>query len=89
MKTQFFEIPQITFTAEQYNKAVNEIVLNLNNYRWLDESINEFQGSHRRLLPQINLTSPSGAMANFAYPKLEGYEIVYSGKNCNLRLTYK
>ena len=87
--TTMFQIPSITFIKEQYNKEANEIILNLNDFRWLDEEIESFRSSHRRLLPQLNLTSPTGAMANFAYPRLEGYEIVFEGKNCNVRLTYK
>ena len=55
----------------------------------LVEEINKYQSSHRRLLPQINLISPTGAQASFDYPKYDGWEIVYEGKKCNVRLVYK
>ena len=83
------QIPQVTFTKEDYNKETNEIILNLNNHRWLDEMINEYQVSHRRIFPQIDVHSPSGKRANFAYPRMDGWEIVFESKACNLRLTYK
>jgi hypothetical protein len=85
----YFEIPQIEFSKSQYNKEKNEIVLNLNNYRWLDELINDFQKKYRRIIPQIDMISPSGNRVNFSYPRLDGWEIILESKKCNLRLTYK
>ena len=64
MKT--FEIPQISFTKQDYNKEANEITINLNNFRWLDQLINSYQQTHRRLIPQIILVSPSKTTVSFA-----------------------
>lgn len=86
---QIFEIPTLTFTANDYNKKVNEIEINLNNYRDLDSSINEYKETHQRVLPEINVISPTGKIANFTYSTMDKWEIVYKGKNCNIRLTYK
>jgi len=83
------EIPTLTFTQQDYNKGNNEIVINLNTERQLDHLINDYQKTHRRIFPQINLLSPTQTIANFVYPRLDGWEIVYEGKNCNVRLTYK
>ena len=88
MKTQTFEIPTLNFTKGDYNKKTKEIIINLNNFRWLDEIINSYQKSHRRLIPQINLVSPSGVIVNFSYPRMDKWEIVFEGKKCNVRLTY-
>lgn len=82
-------IPTLNFAKSDYDKKKNEIIINLNFNRHLDEEINEYQISHRRLLPQINLISPTGVQANFVYPKYDGWEIVYTGKKCNVRLTYR
>ena len=86
---QIFEIPTLTFTANDYNKKVKEIIINLNEYRNLDNSINEYKQTHQRVLPEINVISPTGKIANFNYPTMDKWEIVYKGKNCNIRLTYK
>lgn len=86
---KIFEVPLISFKSEDYNKSKNEIFINLNDFRFLDNLINDYRISHRRLLPQINVKSPSGVIANFCYPVLEGYEIVFKGKKCNIRLSYK
>jgi len=87
--TTIFEIPTLTFTADDYNKKDNEIVINLNDYRNLDNSINEYEQTHRRILPEINIISPTGKIGNFNYPTMDRWEIVYKGTNCNIRLTYK
>ena len=83
------EIPTLNFAKSDYDKNKNEIIINLNFNRHLDEEINKYKSSHRRLLPQINLISPTGGQASFDYPKYDGWEIVYEGKKCNVRLVYK
>ena len=84
----YFEIPQITFTKNDFKKESNEIVINLNNYLWLNNFIEEYLHSHRRIFPQIDVQSPSGNICNFAYPRFEGADIVMESKRCNLRLTF-
>ena len=83
------EIPKVAYTRKDYNSEKNEIAINLNDNLWLDQLINDYQRSHRRILPQIIVNSPTGSSACFAYPKMDKWEIVYEGKNCNLRLGWK
>jgi len=84
-----FEIPLISFNSKDYDKSKNEIIINLNDYRFLDNLINEYQKSNRRIIPEINLLSPTGVMANFCFPCMDKWEIIFKGKKCNVRLIYK
>lgn len=83
------EIPTLSFSTENYNNETKEILINLNDFRFVDEQLNDYQQSHRRILPEINLISPTGVQANFCNPTLDGWEIVYQGIYCSVRLTYK
>lgn len=86
---QHLDIPEICYTKEQYVTAQKEIVVNLNDYLWLNDLIEEYRVSHRRWYPQISVVSPTGTSATFAYPISDKADLVYSGKSCNLRLTFK
>ena len=59
--------------------------VNLNNYRWLDQQINDFQYSHRRILPSIIINKKS-----YCYPVVnnEG-QIIYQSKTEKIILGYK
>jgi hypothetical protein len=85
---QAFEIPVVNFTKDDYNKDTNEIFINLNNHRELDNQLNEYKRMHRRTIPQINVVSPTGNMVNFCYPVADKWEIVYTGKSCKIRLGF-
>lgn len=88
-------IPSFEFDKSQYDKEAREITVNLNNYLWLHERIEEYRRSHLRWLPSINVKSPSGTVAGFAYPTLDGADIIYrhDGRRgeepVTLRLTFK
>lgn len=71
------EIPQITVDTEPEN---DQIVLNLNDYLWLHQRMEEYQKSHMRLLPSIDVHTPS-KIIGFAYPRVEGVDIVYYHKD--------
>ena len=59
--------------------------VNLNNYRWLDQQINDFQYSHRRILPSIIVNGK-----NYSYPVINDRgEIIFKNKNGQIILGYK
>ena len=86
-----YEIPALTFTKEDYNKETKTITLNLNNddLRWLEYEIQDYKRSHRRWIPVINITSPSGTMRTFSFEKISyPADMQYESKGIKLLLTY-
>ena len=89
MKIRMHQIPQLSFTKELYDKIKNEIKLNLNDFLWLHQTIEDYRISHLRLLPTIHVKSPSGKISYFADPIHEGTDLVYKNKHkTKLRLTF-
>ena len=85
---QIIDIPTILFSTSEYDEVSNEIVIDLNNHRYLDDFLKEYEITHRRIFGELILVSPSGTSSHFNYPRMDGWEIVYEGKKCDVRLTY-
>ncbi len=84
------DIPTVTFSATDYNAETKEIFINLNDNLWLNELLNEYQVSHRRIFPELNVISPSGQVRSFSFPSADKWELVYHGaKDVTVRLGFK
>lgn len=86
------DIPEIAVQESDVSKELNAVIVNLNYHLWLNELIEEFQVSHRRLYPQINIVMPDKRVFNFAYPVVDNKtaDLVYENKSgLKLRLTFR
>jgi hypothetical protein len=88
----YIDIPEIAVQETDVSKELNAVLVNLNYHLWLNELIEEFQVSHRRLYPQINIIMPDKRVLTFAYPVVDTKtaDLVYQNKSgLTLRLIWR
>lgn len=89
---KILDIPEIAVQESDVSKELNAVIVNLNNYMWLNELIEEFRISHMRWYPQINIIMPDRSVFNFAYPIVDkkNADLVYENKSgLKLRLVWR